>query len=218
MTSKVLHLFGDLGIGIVVTFLIWQFYKARKFIADLRYSTFGPRFWSGPVDGCVMWPIRAIAFAALAMSVHTIVVAVVLILQELAQLLYTVAMHGLYGQTVGKMITQVRVVDYRTEGPISWRQAWLREGIAFVFGFAVLGWKVVHVVNGAMDPKLLLTDDPSKLGSGYGLLMSLPLLWFVVEVLTMLTNEKRRALHDLIAGTVVVRTNIEEPIAKHAAA
>jgi uncharacterized RDD family membrane protein YckC len=25
----------------------------------------------------------------------------------------------------------------------------------------------------------------------------------------MLTNEKRRALHDFIAGTIVVRTNIE---------
>ena len=26
----------------------------------------------------------------------------------------------------------------------------------------------------------------------------------------MLTNEKRRALHDFIAGTVVVRMNVEE--------
>lgn len=38
----------------------------------------------------------------------------------------------------------------------------------------------------------------------------LPLAGFVMEVLTMLTNEKRRALHDFIGGTVVVRTNIEE--------
>ena len=29
--------------------------------------------------------------------------------------------------------------------------------------------------------------------------------WFVAEILTMLTNKKRRALHDFIAGTVVVR-------------
>jgi uncharacterized RDD family membrane protein YckC len=29
--------------------------------------------------------------------------------------------------------------------------------------------------------------------------------WFVLELLTMLTNNKRRALHDFIAGSVVVR-------------
>lgn len=29
--------------------------------------------------------------------------------------------------------------------------------------------------------------------------------WFLIEIVTMLTNPKRRALHDLIAGTVVVR-------------
>jgi len=28
--------------------------------------------------------------------------------------------------------------------------------------------------------------------------------WFILEVITMLTNSKRRALHDWIAGTVVV--------------
>jgi hypothetical protein len=36
-----------------------------------------------------------------------------------------------------------------------------------------------------------------------------PGFWFFAEVLTMLTNRKRRALHDFIAGTVVVRTNID---------
>jgi uncharacterized RDD family membrane protein YckC len=35
------------------------------------------------------------------------------------------------------------------------------------------------------------------------------MLWFLAEVLTMFTNRKRRALHDFIAGTVVVRTNID---------
>ena len=34
--------------------------------------------------------------------------------------------------------------------------------------------------------------------------------WFVLEIITMLLNKKRRALHDLIAGTVVVRTSIAE--------
>jgi uncharacterized RDD family membrane protein YckC len=30
-------------------------------------------------------------------------------------------------------------------------------------------------------------------------------LWFLLEIATMLTNEKRRAVHDFIAGSVVIR-------------
>ena len=29
--------------------------------------------------------------------------------------------------------------------------------------------------------------------------------WFLLEFITLLTNDKRRAFHDYIAGTVVVR-------------
>jgi uncharacterized RDD family membrane protein YckC len=34
----------------------------------------------------------------------------------------------------------------------------------------------------------------------------------------MLTNDKRRALHDFIAGTVVIRTNVQEAGAEQVAA
>jgi uncharacterized RDD family membrane protein YckC len=35
-------------------------------------------------------------------------------------------------------------------------------------------------------------------------------LWSWAEIITMLTNKKRRAVHDFIAGTVVVRTQFLE--------
>ncbi len=37
------------------------------------------------------------------------------------------------------------------------------------------------------------------------------LTWFVLEIISMMTNEKRRALHDYIAGTVVVRVTKAGP-------
>jgi uncharacterized RDD family membrane protein YckC len=33
----------------------------------------------------------------------------------------------------------------------------------------------------------------------------LSIAWFLLEIVTMLTNEKRRALHDMIAGSVVIK-------------
>ena len=208
----------NLGISLVVTFLVWRFYKNRTFAPDERYSTFGPRFWTGWADSCVMWPIAAMSFAALSLSLPRSLVALVLIVERLAWLLYTVVIHALYGQTVGKITTKVRVVDYRTEGSISWRQAWLREGIPLAISLGILGWQVYQLLTGSIDPKTLTSGNTSGMGGSFWLLEALPVLWFVAEVLSMLTNEKRRALHDLIAGTVVVRTNIEEPIGEPEAA
>jgi uncharacterized RDD family membrane protein YckC len=39
------------------------------------------------------------------------------------------------------------------------------------------------------------------------LLSYVSLGWFITEVVTMLTNKKRRALHDFIANTVVINSN-----------
>lgn len=50
--------------------------------------------------------------------------------------------------------------------------------------------------------------------TAFWLLALIPLVWFVAEVLTMLTNERRRALHDFIAGTVVIRTNVDDRLAR----
>ena len=53
------------------------------------------------------------------------------------------------------------------------------------------------------DPLLSESSIPTlSLWIGWG-----GLVWSLLEIATMLTNSKRRALHDLIAGTVVVRVS-----------
>jgi uncharacterized RDD family membrane protein YckC len=131
------------------------------------------------------------------------------VVESLAWLMYTVVMHARYGQTFGKMVTKVRVVDFRTEGRISWRQAWLREGIPMALSFGLLGWQVFLILTGSLSPSAV-TETPDN---GPWLLTALPGLWFLAEILTMLTNDKRRALHDVIAGTVVIRTNTRPNLA-----
>jgi uncharacterized RDD family membrane protein YckC len=108
------------------------------------------------------------------------------------------------------MVTRVRVVDFRTEGKISFRQAWLREGIPMVLSLGVLGYEIFAVLTGRLSPSAIANGEALTVNGPLWLITAIPGLWFVAEVLTMLTNEKRRALHDFIAGTVVVRTNIEE--------
>jgi uncharacterized RDD family membrane protein YckC len=118
-------------------------------------------------------------------------------------------MHARFGQTIGKMVTKVRVINFRTEGKISWAQAWLRDGIPLFLSLGLVGYEVYELLSGRITPSALEKGETFNVNGVYWLLTGIPGLWFIAEVLTMLTNRKRRALHDFIAGTVVVRTNID---------
>jgi uncharacterized RDD family membrane protein YckC len=196
-----------LAVWLLIALAVWSYYRSRTSSPADRYSTFGPRFWAGLADDCVLWPVSFIAAVVLTSDVSRTVAAVVLVVQSLAWLAYTVVMHALRGQTVGKMVTKVRVVDNRTEGSISWRQALLREGIPILLSFGWLIWQVIHLLDGSWTYGTAVGRGSVAGSRTYWLLSLLPTLWFLAEVLTMLTNVKRRALHDFIAGTVVVRTN-----------
>jgi len=139
------------------------------------------------------------------------------IVENLAWLIYTVVMHARYGQTFGKMVTKVRVVDFRTEGKISFRQAWLREGIPMAVSVGLLGYEVFAILTGRATPTAI-ANGGSLNTKPFWLLSAIPGFWFVAEVLTMLTNDKRRALHDFLAGTVVIRASNEEGAAQRGAA
>lgn len=202
------HLTDLLWIGIIAL-LVWAYYRKRTSPASDKYSTFVPRFWTGVVDSCVLWPIGFLSIIILSFQVPRLIAAFAVIADSIVWLIYTAQMHAYYGQTVGKMATKVRVVDFRTEGNISLRQAWLRESIPVVVSLGLLGYQIAAIMTGEIEPRAIVSGKAYENNNTFLLLMALPGLWFLAEVLTMLTNDKRRAIHDFIAGTVVVRTNIE---------
>jgi len=217
MNKDIVQQLINLGITLLITFIIWSYYGRQTFAPTKRYSTFWPRFWTGSVDSCVLWPLGFITTILFSLEIPRAVAALLAIVENLAWLLYTVVMHARYGQTIGKMVTKVRVVDFRTERSISWRQAWLREGIPMVLSLGFLGWQIFFILTGNLSADAVANRRGLAQSKGFWLVMALPTLWFVAEVLTMLTNERRRAVHDFIAGTVVVRTNIEGHTAQQSA-
>ncbi len=218
MNKDIVHQLTSLGVTLLIALLVWRYYLRRTFARSARYSTFGPRFWTGSVDSCVLWPLGFITTMLLTVNIPKALAALLVVVESLAWLVYTVVMHARFGQTVGKMLTKVRVVDFRTERSISWNQAWLREGIPMVLSFGFVGWQVFLILTGSLSPGAVASGEALTNSKGFWLLTALPGLWFVAEVLTMLTNDKRRALHDFIAGTVVVRTNTQDSIAQPDAA
>jgi uncharacterized RDD family membrane protein YckC len=104
-----------------------------------------------------------------------------------------------------------RIGVVRVSGaPIGWREALLRASVETVFGtIASLSDLVARIQLPEADWtqgwrekfKLIQTLEPSW-GDWAGYALG---VWIWSEVVTMLFNRKRRALHDFIAGTVVVR-------------
>ena len=109
-------------------------------------------------------------------------------------------LHAYRGQTVGKKYEHVKVLDVSEQRIPSLKQAVLRDiGSVVASSVGLIYILYLLAVNRYKGPEALT-------GHWFVIVLgSANLVWFVLEIVTMLTNSKRRALHDLIAGTVVVR-------------
>ncbi|HEV8245428.1 MAG TPA: RDD family protein, partial [Polyangiaceae bacterium] len=125
-----------------------------------------------------------------------------------------VVFHALFGQTLGKMAAGIRVVRVSGER-IGWREASFRSSVDI--GFGVLGaivtgqallhfpaaeWSASSLEN---SKRLLELQPPWARLEPY-----VSSLWYWSELFVLLTNRRRRALHDFIAGTVVVRSVVAQ--------
>ncbi|MDQ8202807.1 RDD family protein [Pelagicoccus sp. SDUM812003] len=183
----------NLGVSLLLAALIYSHYKERDIQENERYSTFWPRFLSPAIDAVVLWPITSllpfIAFALTPSSHIAINIATTLFFYA-----YSIYFHGSRGGTIGKLACKIRVVDHQTEQPITFVQAFKRDAIPFLVSISLYAYAFKGAESGSVEQSASFAIVPSIAG-----------IWFIAEVITMLTNEKRRALHDFIAGTVVVR-------------
>jgi uncharacterized RDD family membrane protein YckC len=204
--TNVVDALWTLGVELVIALAVWAYHRRRTVAVADRYCTFWPRFWAESVDALVLWPLTLASGIAASAGASNEAMVVVSGVVSAAAFVYTAVMHGRFGQTVGKMAVKVQVVDARTGDRISWRQAFIRESIPLGMTLILFASLLVAPTVDVLPLDAAASDVPS-LSEAEWLLLALPMLWFAAEVVTMLTNAKRRALHDFVAGTVVVRTN-----------
>lgn len=163
-----------------------------------RYRTFWERFWAGFVDGLVFVPIGLLNNYISKHAQPGVLLICWAIFQSLTVLGYSILMHARYGQTVGKMFMGVKVWDVSESRLPSLKQAFLRDIGNVVPNVAGLVYLVFLMVSHQYtNPNQQLHNLPGEIIGWAGS------VWFLLEVVTMLTNQKRRALHDFIARTVV---------------
>ncbi len=179
MNTNILHQLTAFGVMLFISLLVWMHYRRSTFPVVERYSTFGPRFWTGFIDSTVLWPLGFITSVFLLLNIPRSLAALLVVAESVAWLIYTTVMHARYGQTIGKMVTKVRVVDFRSEGSISWLQAWLRDSIPMVLSLGLLGWEASLIINGTLTPDALVTGEALTARKSFGLCRCYPVygLW-----------------------------------------
>ncbi len=178
---------------LVLAFFVGRYYHNRFYPFTKRYRTTVPRFWAGVVDQAVLFPSKFLLdLTAAWLSPYLLA-----LLHIVVNTAYSILMHARYGQTIGKCVCKIKIIDHLTDTPINLNQAVLRDsGLLIGLLYAVAALKGEDI----RPDELTLTGTAAMVAG----------IWFVLEIITMLLNKKRRALHDLIAGTVVVRTSIAE--------
>jgi uncharacterized RDD family membrane protein YckC len=127
------------------------------------------------------------------------VLALWFVVSNTAGVAYSVVLHGMFGQTIGKRLFGIRVYDV-SGSKLSMRQAAMRDcfPIATTALTMVIAFPVVARGRNPFDAAHL-----SRPGASLWLWISVA--WLVLELISMLTNPYRRALHDFIAHSVVIR-------------
>ena len=163
-----------------------------------KYNTFWKRLLAGLVDTIIFIPFMIGDFF-INQSDNIILFISWRLISIICWMTYIVIGHGKYGQTIGKKVMQIKVLDIDEEKTIGYLRAFIRESvwtIAEILGMSYLAYAAYTTkVNNKELIKLVYEDYMSYT----------TLLWFSLELFTMMFNAKRRAVHDYIARSVVIK-------------
>ncbi len=163
-----------------------------------KYKTFLPRLGALLIDSFIMLPIAILDDWFRQAEFAPVFFYVWIPVSSLVFPIYMIMMHGYFGQTLGKMALNVKVLDV-SEEPLKFNQAIWREVPQVIINITAIFLGIAF-----------LTEDPEaeRVKLTYGIFGIFATIWGLADILTFFLSDKRRALHDFIAGTVVVKTNV----------
>ena len=107
---------------------------------------------------------------------------------------YFILLHHKQGQTLGKKIMSIKVVSNTNENNyISLLNSFKRDSIPYLLNIFWLG-------------AFYLKDSSIVFQDNYDYYMGLTnIIWIALEIISPLFNNKKRAIHDLIGNSVVIK-------------
>ncbi len=177
-----------------------------SFLESSKYKTFWPRIGAGLLDGFLLAIILNPINSYLESTVKIpLLMLFVVIFSSFNYAAYRVVFHGILGQTPGKKIFKVKVMDI-SGAKLTFKQAFMRESVTIFLAATTYILFIPQILKGSYPSSN--TDIASS--SGFEIILfCLSIIWTISLGITMLTCNKQRAAHDFIAGSVVKKTSNE---------
>ncbi|MDP2896361.1 MAG: RDD family protein [bacterium] len=178
----------------------------RHLKAPYPFNTIRPRFVAGIVDGLVFWPLSFVTTALQHSEPSAWTGALWPEVYFMTFWLHSVLMHWRYGGTLGKLFCDIRVIDHYSGARLTLWQAFVRDSVyvaitVLLFAFGTLVELLDLSPEGRWPPR----PAPPLYVALKWTFGSIFWSWLLAEVTVALLNKQRRAVHDLIARTVVIR-------------
>jgi uncharacterized RDD family membrane protein YckC len=177
----------------------------------MEYAGFWKRFGSYWLDLLIILPIIGITFwgndQSRMFQIYYFIPGL------LFGLWYHVYLVKKYGGTPGKLLLKIKIS--KVDGSdVQYKEAALRYSVLFLLTI-LSSIPLMMVTLGMTDSEYFSMDWQERslaiverAPSWYGAISIAMNVWIWSEFIVMLTNKKRRAIHDFIAGTVVIRKSV----------
>ncbi|MFV5262658.1 RDD family protein [Acinetobacter courvalinii] len=172
------------------------------------YAGFWKRLAAALIDSILMIPLMAIVH--LTQSISIISSMITLVVSFLLFTAYVIYFHYRFGATLGKMAVGIKITC--PDGtPINLKQALLRSSVDICFSLIAVIAQLISLKYA--DPEIYLnagfTDRAKYIlvlyPAWYSLVSTLSQVWWWSEFIVLLFNKRKRAIHDFMAGTVVIK-------------
>jgi len=130
---------------------------------------------------------------------------------------YNIYLPKKYGGTPGKLISGIKIIRLDGES-IDWKEAILRYIILFCLGLLAC----FMMINSILQADEETYKSLSWLQQSQYIMSLSPVffsiyywasnIWIYSEFIVLLTNKRKRAIHDYIAGTVIIRSKYHDAI------
>jgi uncharacterized RDD family membrane protein YckC len=178
--------------------------------SEMLYAGFWLRFFAGCIDFAVLLPPMAVSlyFEQKSRMFHLYAFLPTLVVW----LWFHVYLVERYGGTPGKLLLKIRIA-MADGSQVTLKAAALRYGAVFALS-GLSSWAIILAALSMTDEmyfSLSYMERNRKLvemaPSWYFMAIMAMETWLLIGFLTMMFNKKRRAVHDFMAGTVVIRLN-----------
>ena len=85
----------------------------------------------------------------------------------------------------------------------------LRDSVPIVIMLSMVAHQANTLVTGSVTIDIYVGG---KVTLETDLIAYVIIAWYLAEAVTMLTNHRRRAIHDFIADTIAIRTNVDKAV------